>query len=71
MNNSKPKKNISIVTPIMWLIVTLIWTFNLCMNISGGARREIIMLQCVTVILSFAAATANCIRYRRSKNDAS
>jgi hypothetical protein len=71
MNNSEPKKKVSIATPVMWLIVTLIWTSNLCMNISGGARREIIMLQCVTVILSFAAAISNYIRYRRSKNDAS
>jgi len=71
MNNSEPKKKVSIVTPILFAITTLIWTFNLCMNISGGARWEIIMLQCVTVILSFAAAISNYIRYRRSKNDAS
>jgi hypothetical protein len=55
------------ITPVIWAIVTIIWIFNLGMNISADAPQELILLQCATAISSCAAAVVNYIRYRRSR----
>ena len=64
------KKKTSIIIPIIWVIITAIWTVTVCTNISsGGTPVYLIALQCGSVVASGAAAIANFIRYKRGKSN--
>ena len=72
MDRKKEKKKATIISPILWVVTTIMWTITLCVNITDGEFSPIwIALQCATVIMSGAAAVANYFRYKRDNNDKS
>jgi hypothetical protein len=72
MQKKDNKKKTSIITPFLWVFTTVIWTVTVYRNINtDGVSGYLIALQCCTIIVSFGAAIANFIRYKRSRNNKS
>ena len=69
MKKKEPQKT-PLYVPVLWYITTLMWMITFCVNYSrlpysGGG---LVILQGMTVVASLAAAVANTIRYRKTKD---
>jgi hypothetical protein len=63
------KKKTPLYVPILWVFVTGTWIVTVSFRISiGDTQGFLFVMQCATVFVSGAAAVANFIRYKRSKN---
>ena len=72
MEHKKDKKRTTIISPILWVITTIMWAITVCVNIIDGDIPPFwLALRCATAIMSGAAAVANYIRYKRENNDKS
>ena len=67
---NKKKKKTPLFVPILWVFTTGTWILTVSIRISRGETQGgLFILQCATVLVSGAAAVANFIRYKRSKNN--
>jgi len=69
MKKNEQKKT-PLYVPVLWYITTLMWTITFCVNYSRlpYSGKGLVILQGMTVAASLAAAIANTIRYKRTKD---
>ena len=69
MKKKEPQKT-PLYVPVLWYITTAMWTITFCSNYSRlpYSCKGLVILQGMTVAASFAAAVANTIRYRKTKD---
>ena len=66
----RKKKKTPLYVPILWVFTTGTWIGTVSIRISAGDTQGFLfVMQCATLLVSGAAAVANFIRYKRSKND--
>ena len=66
----KKKKKTPLYVPILWVLTTGTLIVIVSIRISAGDTQGFLfVIQCATLLVSGAAAVANFIRYRRSKNN--
>ena len=64
------KKKTPLYLPILWVFTTGMWIITVSTRInSGDTQGFMFILQCANVLVSAAAAVANFVRYKRSKNN--
>ena len=64
------KKSTPLYVPILFAFATGTWIITVCISISRGEIQGFLfVMQCACIVSSAAAAIANSIRYKRSKND--
>ena len=69
MSNPKPPKKVAGYVPILWVIVTVMWVIIACVNsVDTDFPPPSLWLQWATAVISGAAAVANYIRYKRSRD---
>ncbi|MEA4921243.1 MAG: hypothetical protein VB078_10020 [Clostridiaceae bacterium] len=60
------KKKVSVIVPILWVFVTVMWTVTFICNLEYyGLSDPLVILQGATVVVSLAAAIVNFIRYKK------
>ena len=63
------KKKTPVYVPILWALVTGIWSVNVILKISSGDTQGFqFVLLCATTLLSGVVAVVSCIRYKRNKS---
>jgi len=69
MKKKEPKKT-PFYVPVLWYITTLMWTITFSVNFSRlpYSGKGLVILQGMTVVASLAAAIANTVRYRKTKD---
>jgi len=69
MKKKKSKKT-PFYVPVLWYITTLMWTITFSVNFSRlpYSGKGLVILQGMTVVASLAAAIANTVRYRKTKD---
>lgn len=63
------KKRTPLFVPILWFVVTGIWTATLCLDFCYNSVPELIGLRCLCVASSLAAAIVHLVRYINGKQD--
>ena len=72
MENEKAKKKTSIVVPILWAVITIIWIITACINISAGTLPPFaIGLNWAAALVSAVTAVVHYLKYKRSRDDKS
>ena len=70
MKDKKVKRKVSAYVPILWVFTTVMWIITVCINFTDANFPPFwLALQCVTAVISGAAAVANYIRYKRSNDE--
>ena len=70
MKDKKSKKKVSLYVPILWVFTTAMWIITVVINFTDADFPPFLLaLQCATAVISGAAAVANFIRYKRSKDN--
>lgn len=66
----KEQQKTPLYVPVLWYITTLMWTITFSVNLSRlpYSGEGLVILQGMTVLASLAAAVANTMRYRRTKD---
>ena len=70
MMKKKESKKTPFYVPALWYITTLMWTITFSVNFSRlpYSGKGLVILQGMTVVASLAAAIANTVRYRKTKD---
>ncbi|MBR5266978.1 MAG: hypothetical protein IKU20_02135 [Lachnospiraceae bacterium] len=66
----KEQQKTPLYVPVLWYITTLMWTITFSVNLSRlpYSGEGLVILQGMTVVVSFAAAVANTVRYLKTKD---
>ncbi len=69
MKKNEQKKT-PLYVPVLWYITTLMWTITFGVNYSRlpYSGEGLVILQGMTVVVSFAAAVVNTVRYLKTKD---
>jgi len=64
------KKNTPLYVPVLFAFATGTWIITVCISINRGETQGFLfVMQCACIVSSGAAAVANFIRHKRSKNN--
>jgi len=65
----KKKAEVSILSPLLWTISTLLWTVNVCVSWDDPFQTgALIWLKGFALLTTLSAAIVNFCRYRKDKN---
>lgn len=63
-------KKVSVIVPILYTFTTVVWIITFSRNLEAyGLSDALVILQGATVLVSFAAAIVNLIRYKKAKRN--